>query len=74
MVYVDFCRRKGERLYRAYEDDEIYLEVPQNIYMPAGGWPTANLARADLVVLAVNNSLSDGATVEASEPGKIQVQ
>ena len=65
MVYVDFAEGKGGETIPAYEDDEIAFSAAEHIHA-AGGWPTANLARADLV-LAVNTPF-DGVTVEASNP------
>ena len=47
MVYVDFAEGKGGETIPAYEDDEIAFSAAEHIHA-AGGWPTANLARADL--------------------------
>ena len=60
MVYVDFAEGKGGETIPAYEDDEIAFSAAEHIHA-VGGWPTANLARADLV-LAVNTPF-DGVTV-----------
>ncbi|WP_455651985.1 DUF4127 family protein [Phascolarctobacterium sp.] len=65
MIYVDFADGKGGATIPTYEDDPIAFSASEHIHA-AGGWPTAKLARADLV-LAVNTPF-DGVTLEASSP------
>ena len=65
MVYIDFAEGKGGATIPTYEDDPIAFSAAEHIHA-AGGWPTAKLTRADLV-LAVNTPL-DGVTLEASNP------
>ena len=65
MVYTDFAAGKGGATIPTYEDDPIAFSAAEHIHA-AGGWPTANLTRADLV-LAVNTPLN-GVTLEASNP------
>ena len=65
MVYIDFAEGKGGATIPTYGDDPIAFSAAEHIHA-AGGWPTAKLTRADLV-LAVNTPL-DGVTLEASNP------